>query len=295
MFVTIYLLSMLLVIPLAINLYRSWVERGDMARADAPAVAVPLAISAVLFALAYAIIYFIQELFLWWPKAVLGLEAVLYHNNHTWLVSHPQDQLLQGTGALAIFVLGVLIAVASRFWLPKSAAWRLLIVWMIYHAFTQSVFQLSDPVVNPDGDVGDALGYLGFPEALGVPLFLVAIASIAGMGVILSRVFPGALPSLAGAGGKGRQRRDAAIWILGGGFLGAVILIPFKLPPLEQIIGPFILAAFPAIWCIAFWAEQTGEATVRPGMGTRELLIAGGLLVLMLAFFQLVLAPGIRL
>ena len=44
--------------------------------------------SAVLYALAFNLIFFIQELFLTLGKRWLGLKAVLYHNNHNWFGTH---------------------------------------------------------------------------------------------------------------------------------------------------------------------------------------------------------------
>ena len=67
--------------------------------------------SSVLYALAYNIIYFIQELFLVLGKNWIGLKSYLYHNNHTWVGEDPRDDLMQGSGALAIFILGALLLV----------------------------------------------------------------------------------------------------------------------------------------------------------------------------------------
>lgn len=295
MLVPVFLFSMMLVIPVGIIVHRASSANGERLAGRSPAVAVPVAFSAVQYALAYAVVYFLQELFLWWPKAVLGLDAVLYHNNHTWAVAHPLDSLLQGTGALAIFVFGAAIAFAYRMRKPRAAAWRLLMLWTIYHALTQSVFQLGDPALNPDGDVGDALAYLGFPVSLRLPVFLAAMAAIAALGTVLSRELATALPSLADAGSLGRQMRFAALWIIGGGILGAVLLIPFKVPPLPQIIGPFLLAVFPSLWVVASWSRPIANAAAPDGFRNRELLTAAVLLTAMLAFYQLVLAPGIRL
>lgn len=60
--------------------------------------------SALLYTLAFNLIFFIQELFLVLSKALSpGLRATLYHNNHRWEGDNPLASLLQGTGAVAIF------------------------------------------------------------------------------------------------------------------------------------------------------------------------------------------------
>jgi hypothetical protein len=63
--------------------------------------------SALLYALAFNLTFFIQELFLVLPKALTpGLHPTLFHNNHSWQGDNPLASLFQGTGALAIFLTG---------------------------------------------------------------------------------------------------------------------------------------------------------------------------------------------
>jgi hypothetical protein len=97
--------------------------------ADNPALDSKLAVnSALLYALAFSLIFFIQELFLVVPKALTpGLRPTLFHNNHQWDGDNPLAALFQGTGALAI----VAVAIGSALWLkrhpPRSTArpaWR---------------------------------------------------------------------------------------------------------------------------------------------------------------------------
>jgi hypothetical protein len=59
--------------------------------------------SSLLYAIAFNLTFFIQELFLVIPKSLTpGLYPTLFHNNHTWTGTNPLQDLLQGTGALAI-------------------------------------------------------------------------------------------------------------------------------------------------------------------------------------------------
>jgi len=87
--------------------------------------------STLAFALAFNLIFFIQELFLVVPKAFTsGLEPTLFHNNHDWRGHHPREDLLQGTGALATVLAGVLFS----WWLirrtPKGDVTRLVLFWL---------------------------------------------------------------------------------------------------------------------------------------------------------------------
>ena len=86
--------------------------------------------SALLYALAFNLVFFIQELFLVLPKAFTpGLRPTLFHNNHLWQGVNPLANLFQGTGALATLITGLIcILLVSR--RPyRSSAVRLFLIW----------------------------------------------------------------------------------------------------------------------------------------------------------------------
>ena len=60
--------------------------------------------SAVLYAIAFNFIFFLQELFLVLGKKAIGLKAYLYHNNHSWDGVNPMASLMQGSGVWEAFV-----------------------------------------------------------------------------------------------------------------------------------------------------------------------------------------------
>lgn len=63
--------------------------------------------SMLLYVLAFNLVFFVQELFLVLPKALVpGLRPTLFHNNHGWTGTHPLAELFQGTGVLATLLLG---------------------------------------------------------------------------------------------------------------------------------------------------------------------------------------------
>src|SRR6202046_1653027 len=95
--------------------------------------------SALLYALACNLTFFIQELFLVLPKALTpGLRPTLFHNNHTWQGDNPLANLLQGTGALAILLSGLVCAVLLRRGPGRSLTLRLFLIWMSYNGIFQS-------------------------------------------------------------------------------------------------------------------------------------------------------------
>jgi hypothetical protein len=99
--------------------------------------------SALLYALAFNITFFIQELFLVLPKALTpGLRPTLFHNNHTWEGENPLASLFQGAGALAIFLAGFACALLLRRGSERSTTRQLFLVWMAYNGFFQSLPQV---------------------------------------------------------------------------------------------------------------------------------------------------------
>lgn len=90
--------------------------------------------SAVTYALSFNLIFFIQELFLVLPKAMTpGLRPTLFHNNHTWSGDNPLAALFQGTGALAIFITGIICLAILPLLRQRSPIIRLLVIWLAYH------------------------------------------------------------------------------------------------------------------------------------------------------------------
>lgn len=117
--------------------------------------------SALLYALAFNLIFFIQELFLVIPKALTpGLRPILYHNNHNRTGENPPASLFQGTGALAIFATGVICALLLKF-RPARSARRLFLIWLAYNGFLQSLPQVVIGSVEPENDVGRAMTLVG--------------------------------------------------------------------------------------------------------------------------------------
>ena len=94
--------------PILLGLY-AWLRlRGQPSPFQPPPVPLwPGVLNATLyFALAFNLVYFVQEFFLAWPKSLLpGVEGVVYHNNHGWRGDHPDVLLYQGAGAAAVMAI----------------------------------------------------------------------------------------------------------------------------------------------------------------------------------------------
>jgi hypothetical protein len=116
--------------------------------------------SALLYTLAFNLTFFIQELFLVVPKALTpGLRPTLYHNNHLWLGENPLAHLLQGTGALAIFISAILCTLLLKGDRIRSTTVRLFLLWMAFSGFFQALPQVVIGAFVDNNHVGMALNY----------------------------------------------------------------------------------------------------------------------------------------
>jgi hypothetical protein len=251
--------------------------------------------STLAYVLAFNLIFFVQELFLVLPKAFTpGLRPILFHNNHDWTGDNPLAELFQGTGALAIFI----VATACTWWLsarpPRSLELRLLVLWLAFSGFFQSLPQVVVGSVVARNDVGRAMNYLGFLPDTKAVAALLALGAIAVLSISFTRPFL----ELA------RDRAEIETPARRAGFIfriamlpaiaGTLLVIPFRIPgSIDQVaIVPVAVLIIGASWIQAgAWGLRPTKVGVIERKGSLYIPLAAMLVVL--AIFQLVLRPGI--
>ena len=254
-----------------------------------------VACSALLYTLAFNLTFFLQELFLVLPKALTpGLHPILYHNNHTWSGDSPRAALLQGTGALAIFVSGVVCAVLARRCVWRSRTAQLFLVWMAYCGLFESLPQVVVGAVVPQNDVGMALRYLGLGPSARTAAALAALVLMPAAAWYLTRDFL-ALATASGQTASARAR--TAIHLPGGrhvpALAGIALIVPYRVPreAIEVLAVPAVVSLLGTIWIQACaWRRLAAS----PHAGARESLrwpLAAA--VALLLVFQLILRRGI--
>jgi hypothetical protein len=250
--------------------------------------------SAVLYALAFNLIFFLQELFLVLGKKALGLKAFLYHNDHTWIGEHSMTSLMQGSGALAIFLIGLISLVIFRFINSKSIL-KLFVLWLAFHGLIQSIPQVMVAYFDQGTDVGEALvGYLNLSQPFLIILALMSMSAT----VVISIWFSGQLLEFISINVDFNNAKVKFKYIrfiaVGAALMGSMLVIPFRIPPLSQVISPFIVIVFsiPWIWSAAAMKKPIVPMSSRINEKTYWSPIV--FLVLLLVFFRLILAPGLE-
>ena len=251
--------------------------------------------SAVFFALAFNIIFFLQEVFLVLGKKAIGLQSFLYHNNHTWVGEHPMASLMQGSGALAIFLIGLTCLVVFRFIRNSRSIWKLFVLWLAFHGLIQSIPQVTIGYLSPGTDVGQALvGYLNLNQALLIILSIASVTLVALLCIWFSRYLLEFAPTDTDLNNPKVKLRYIRYIAVGAAIIGSLLVIPFRIPPISQAATPFIVSTVSIPW---IWAASASSKAVR-GTSNRinEKIYLGPIvfLVLLLIFFQLVLAPGVE-
>ena len=249
--------------------------------------------SAVLYALSYNIIYFIQELFLALGKQWIGLTAYLYHNNHNWEGSDPRDQLMQGSGALAIFILG--ISLLFVYWRMRDSRswWTLFLLWLTHHALIQSLPQVFTAPMDPGGDTGQAMVYLNMPHSVNITLAALSILATIWLSYLFSKYF-------LALGREGQNfdhpfKRYRTVWQTAvlPAILGTILLFPYRIPPVDRYTMTYmlLLISIPSVFAFAW----TGKApkTIGNEAYSKILILPIVLSILVLLFFQIVLRPGV--
>jgi hypothetical protein len=290
----IAILSLLAVVigPLALFVVGAMQREPAVETVKAPFDTALLVNSAITYALAFNVTFFIQELFLVIPKALTpGLTATLYHNNHSWTGGAAIANLYQGTGALAIFVSGLLFLILLRA-RPRGVL-GLFVFWMAYHGLLMGLPQAPSAVIAPSTDVGDAFNYLQLSASAQIAIAVVSLLAMVAAGLALTGPFLRLADSPQRVATRGARRS----FVLNAGVLpaliGVLLIAPFRWPgSAPSLVAPSILVAvFGLGWIFASaWMFTRVEAN---GRARRVSWIGVGALVVLLAIFQLVLRPGI--
>jgi hypothetical protein len=252
-------------------------------------------VSGLLYVLSFNLAFFIQELFLVLPKALTpGLHPTLFHNNHRWEGEHPLASLFQGTGALAIFVSGLLCTLILRRSHARSATVRLFLIWMAYHGFFQALPQVVIGSINPRNDVGMAMDYLRLDATVRTAAALGALTAIPPIALWLTR----AVLSLADDTVQIASARARTRFIFDIATLPALIaiplIIPFRIPRelIEVVMPPVVVTLVGIAWMQAGAWRVTG---VKAGgsSGVSSVAFPLGAVLILLVVFQAVLRPGV--
>ena len=289
-----FFITILLVGPILWG-WRNWVKYRGPSVPKHIANYTTLINSAVLYALAFNLIFFLQELFLVLGKKALGLKAFLYHNDHKWVGEHPFTLLMQGSGAAAIFLIGLICLLIFRFIPYTKSIWKLFVLWLAFHGLIQSIPQVMVAYFDPNTDVGEALvGYLNLSQPFLIILAITSITAIAVISIWFSRQlleFVSGDVDLNNPKVKFKYIRFIAV---GAGIMGSILVVPFRIPPIGQAFTPFIVLVFsiPWVWSAAAVSKPITHTSNR--INEKIYLSPIVLLVLLLILFRMVLAPGLE-
>ena len=251
----------------------------------------PTTSSWLLYALAFNLMFFWQELWLVIPKAVTpGLSPVLFHNNHTWDGDAPIAELLQAAGAVGT-AFGGLVSLLLLVRVDEGRpTWRLFLFWMAFQGLFQSLSQVAIGCVIPGNDVGRALAYLQLPDWARWGLLTSTAVAMAASGVALARLSPFGLAKRARIGS-----RPFAIMLLSTALLSLPLIALFRVPRsvIEVAVIPGVVGLLGTAWLI-LGASFIPAAHPLGREGIPRAGVPAIALIVLLLVFQLLLRPGVR-
>ncbi len=251
--------------------------------------------SAVLYALAFNIIFFIQELFLALGKRWLGLKAYLYHNNHNWDGNHPMERLAQGYGATAIFITAMICLFIARR-MKWSRHWlQLFFLWLAFEGFAQSLPQFITAAGAPDTDTGQAYTYLAIPNGIGLLISIAGIILMLAIGMAYSKYLLQLSPSAQYVATASRRFNYLLHASVIASLLGIVLIIPFRIMPWDRAMAPVFvtLLSVPMVFANAWHVKEV--QTINSKINEKIFAWPVIFLVALLLIFQLVLAKGVEM
>lgn len=282
--------------PLALGVY-AWLKLRQQEVAPAqpePVAWWPGVLNASLcFALAFNLVYFVQEFFLAWPKALLpGVEAVVYHNNHGWRGDHPDVLIYQGAGAVAIAVMAALLIALGLALGRRLKGWAPMLWWTVALASGLGLVQFVIAAMHPDNDVGQAFDALQLSPLSRNLIAAICAAGLIGVGLLLARAFLSLAPV-----GSVATARSRVLYLLKFMLIpllaGTLIAWANRAPPLGHLTMPLFsgLAILPWVLAAAVLPPAPEPVTDRLHRGVDLPLIGVSIVVLLL--FRLVLAQGV--
>jgi heme A synthase len=235
--------------------------------------------STLLYTLAFNLTFFIQELLLVVPKALIpDLRPTLYHNNHLWQGSDPIAHLLQGTGALAIFISATLCMLLLDRDRIRSTTVRLFLVWMAFSGFFQALPQVIIGAFVDNNDVGMAMNYLRLTPAAKL---IAAGAALAAMIPIGSRV-------------ARQMLRFTPVSTFLTALLAIPLIVAFRVPrELLEVLLPPLLSTFLGLAAVYATAWRIKDVAVIRDPAPVSIAYPLAAVIALLLVFQLVLRPGI--
>lgn len=250
----------------------------------------PLLHSLLAYVLAFNLTFFLQELLLVLPKAMVpGLTATLYHNNHDWFGDAAIAELFQGTGAVAILVSGL----AFAWFVSRQDRPGLFPLWMAFHGLFQSLPQFVVGAIVAENDMGRAYDYLQLGTIGETALALMALAALPVAGLWLGRRFLAA--AWEGAPIATQRTRFGYLLRMAGlpAFAAIPLIILYRIPRelIEVIASPVLVPLFGYGWMqLAAFRPSDIVGKGQPPIAIVPMMVAA---LILLAVFQLVLRPGI--
>lgn len=247
----------------------------------------------VLFALAFNLVYFIHELALVVAGAWLDNDPILFHNNmHFTNMVLPTQNLAFAAGPMAVFVAGLLGLTLYFMFRQSNSIFSAFVFWFAYHGLWLFLGQLPEMAFSSHNDFARGLAVLNLSQPIRLLITICGIVGLVLLGMFATKpLLATALSNkeIATAGSRRKLILQSGLlpWLL-----GSILIIPFRLSPVERIFLPFF-GGVPLILTLLYAGRVKNIFAVNPSLNQKTSW--GGILALLVVFcfFRFLLAPGV--
>ncbi len=247
----------------------------------------------ILFALAFNIIYFVHELALVVAGAWLGNDPILFHNSMNFInLSQPSQNLAFAAGPVAAFIVGLICGGVYLGLRRSTGALKLFVFWLSYHGLWLFLGQVPEIAFAAHGDFARGIAFLQLSQPVRIVGAILGLIGLVLLGVFATKpLLEAAITNdeLTTASNKRKLIFQSGVlpWLL-----GSILIIPFRVPPFDRAILPFI-GGLPLIWTLLN-AGRIKNLQARENAVNKKWPWAGVVALLgIFLCFRLVLASGI--
>ncbi len=250
--------------------------------------------AALLYALAFNLIYFLHEAALVLAGAAWGNEPILYHNNMSYLnMARPEQVLAFAFGPLAVLIAGCVCWLALALHKRASHFTRTLLLWMGFHGLFLCFIQMPSVAFGAHPtDLAKAILYFEPSAFVRNGIAVLGSAGLVFLGIATLKLLLSHAPASDLLTTPAQRRAHIFKFATLPWLLGTLLILPFRLPPLEQAALPIACGVVLLwIWLLAGKMSSRSSSHLQaPEKFSWSALVAGALV---LAFFRFVLAEGV--
>ncbi|MCF8243226.1 MAG: hypothetical protein K9J16_17755 [Melioribacteraceae bacterium] len=252
--------------------------------------------SAILYSIAFALVFFLNELGLIFAGVIGGLEPVLYHNTMTFTNITDTSQLIYFAGGpAASLISGIAGYFIYRNLSHDNDVLKLFFLWFYIHGLTLFLTQVPNLPFDMSSDLGKAVAVLDINQTVLIIIAITGLFFLITLGFSTAKEFMCFADHDSVVEDKTKRQDFIFYAAIAPWWLGALISMPFRLPPFEWIYTILPVSnGLAVIWSMIAVGKTKLTADDLKGYTNNLSVYAIGVYIFLLLVFQFLLRSGIN-